>query len=81
VLLPGAKALARRLGWLGDPHERAAAVTATLYEQIRTYPIGRRPARIAANLLADTHQRLLRRAGAHATATVREAAGPPWAHD
>jgi hypothetical protein len=60
MLLPGAKALARRLAWLGDPAERAAAVTACLYEQIRTYPIQRRPARIAANLLADTHQRLLR---------------------
>ncbi len=63
MLLPGAKALARRLSWLGDAQERAAAVTATLYEQIRRYPIERRPARIAANLLADTHQRLLRRAG------------------
>jgi len=60
MLLPGAKALARRLAWLGDPAERAAAVTACLYEQIRAYPIARRPARIAANLLADTHQRLLR---------------------
>jgi len=60
MLLPGAKALARRLGWLGDPAERAAAVTACLYEQIRAYPIQRRPARIAANLLADTQQRLLR---------------------
>jgi len=63
MLLPGAKALARRLTWLGDAQERAAAITATLYEQIRTYPIQRRPARIAANLLADTHQRLSRRAG------------------
>ena len=63
MLLPGAKALARRLGWLGDTQERAAAITATLYEQIRTYPITRRPARIAANLLADTQQRLIRRSG------------------
>ncbi len=44
TLLPGAKALARRLGWLGDPQERAAAVTATLYEQIRSYRLpGRLP--------------------------------------
>jgi hypothetical protein len=68
MLLPGAKAVARRLGWLGDAQERAAAVTAALYEQIRTYPIERRPARIAANLLADTHQRLLRRSGRAAPA-------------
>ncbi len=59
MLLPGAKALARRLLWLGDPAERAAAVVACLYEQIRTYPFRRRPARVAANLLGDTRQRLL----------------------
>src|SRR6266516_1110925 len=68
MLLPGAKALARRLSWLGDAQERAAAVTATLYEQIRRYPIERRPARIAANLLADTHQRLIRRSSASGSA-------------
>ncbi len=72
MLLPGVKALARRLAWLGDPAERAAAVTACLYEQIRDYPIQRRPARIAANLLADTQQRLLRaNPSARATATQR----------
>ena len=59
MLLPGAKALARRLPWLGDRGECAAAVTACLYERIRTYPYQRRPARIAANLLGDTRQRLL----------------------
>ena len=70
MLLPGAKALARRLPWLGDRGERAAAVTACLYERIRAYPYQRRPARIAANLLADTRQRLLQ-----ATSTPRAAAG------
>jgi len=68
MLLPGAKALARRLVWLGDPAERAAAVIAGLYEQIRTYPFERRPARVAANLLGDTRQRLLHAAGASAGA-------------
>ncbi|HEX9344186.1 MAG TPA: hypothetical protein VF995_11300, partial [Actinomycetota bacterium] len=76
TLLPGAKALARRLTWLGDPPERAAAVTATLYEQIRSYPIQRRPARIAANLLADTHQRLLRHASASASASGSGSGAP-----
>lgn len=61
LLLPGVKALARRLWWLGDPDERAAAVVAAVYERIRTYPWQRRPARIAANILADAGQRLLRR--------------------
>ena len=60
ALLPGAKTLARRLQWLGDPAERAAAVVACLYERIRAYPYQRRPARIAANLLGDTLQWLLR---------------------
>jgi len=73
MLLPGAKALARRLSWLGDGQERAAAVTATLYELIRVYPIQRRPSRIAANLLADTQQRLLRRAGSEARSATRRA--------
>jgi len=75
MLLPGAKALARRLSWLGDAQERAAAITATLYEQIRTYPIQRRPARIAANLLADTHQRLLRRANTSGALHLRQVSG------
>jgi hypothetical protein len=72
MLLPGAKALARRLPWLGDSTERAAAVIACLYEQIRTYPFQRRPARVAANLLCDTRQRLLR-----TTFTRRAGAGRP----
>jgi len=78
ALLPGAKALARRLGWLGDAQARAAAVTAVLYERIRTYPIARRPGRIAANLLADTHQQLIRRAsaGAYRVTTAAIAATP-----
>jgi hypothetical protein len=69
LLLPGAKALCRRLWWLGDQEERAAAVVGALYERIRTYPWQRRPARIAANLLADTGQQL-RRAARHRLAEV-----------
>jgi hypothetical protein len=71
MLLPGAKALARRLQWLGDAGERAADVIACLYEQIRTYPYQRRPARIAANLLCDTRQRLLRAAFASRAGAAR----------
>ena len=59
LLLPGLGALARRHRWLGEPGERAQAVVAVAYERIRTYPFERRPQRIAANVLADTLQRLL----------------------
>src|SRR5215217_5256730 len=70
LLLPGARALARRLWWLGGPEERAAAVVGVLYERIRTYPFDRRPAKVAANALADVKQRLLREAPHHRPAEV-----------
>jgi len=67
LLLPGVKALAGRLWWLPDPEERAAAAVAAVFERIRTYPYERRPARIAANVLADARQQLTRAArGQHA---------------
>jgi hypothetical protein len=64
LLLPGTKALANRLWWLDDAAERASAAVAAVYERIRTYPYLRRPARIAANILADARQQLVRRARA-----------------
>jgi len=60
LLLPGTKALANRLWWLDDSTERASAAVAAVYERIRTYPYERRPARIAANVLADARQQLTR---------------------
>jgi hypothetical protein len=59
LLVPALSALARRLWALGDADERAAAVVATAYERIRTYPIERRPRHVAANVVWDTTQRLL----------------------
>ena len=58
VLLPGAKALARHLGWIGSPAVCADLVVAELWVRVRTYPVGRRPGRVAANVLADVGQRL-----------------------
>jgi hypothetical protein len=55
ALLPGLKALAGRL--LLDASEREelwSALLAHCWERIRRYPIERRPARIAANVLLDT---------------------------
>jgi DNA-directed RNA polymerase specialized sigma24 family protein len=55
ALLPGLKALARRI--LLDASERDelwSALLAHCWERIRSYPLDRRPTRIAANTLLDT---------------------------
>lgn len=59
VLLPGARALARRLGWMGPPAVCAGLVVPELWARVRTYPVERRPARVAANVLADVAHVLL----------------------
>jgi hypothetical protein len=53
LLLPGTRKLARRWWALGDRDERAAAAVAAVYHHIRTYPLARRPGRVAANILMD----------------------------
>lgn len=53
LLLPGARRLARRWWALGDEDERAAAAVSAVWARIRSYPLERRPARIAANILMD----------------------------
>jgi hypothetical protein len=58
LLLPGTRSLARRWWALGDHDERAAAAVMAVYHRIRTYPITRRPARVAANILLDAAQEL-----------------------
>jgi hypothetical protein len=61
LLLPGATRLIRRVtAMYGDADEAEAAVLAELTVGIRTYPWRRRRQRVAANLLLDCHQRLLR---------------------
>jgi hypothetical protein len=40
--------------------ETAAVVVAAMWERIRTYPIERRPRKVAANLALDTRQRVWR---------------------
>lgn len=55
ALLPGLKSLARRL--LFDPAEREdlwALLLAAAWERISTYPLERRPRKVAANILLDT---------------------------
>jgi hypothetical protein len=60
LLLPGTRNLARRWWALGDPDERAAAAVTAVYHRIRTYPLDRRPGRIAANVLLDAARELRR---------------------
>jgi hypothetical protein len=80
LLLPGCKALVRRY-FVADWDEGAATVVALAYDRIRTYPIERRPARVAANVLLDVRQRVLRSLR-RAPSTVslrsdRRTVGPP----
>jgi DNA-directed RNA polymerase specialized sigma24 family protein len=60
LLLPGTRNLARRWWALGDHDERAAAAVSAVYDRIRTYPLTRRPGRIAANVLLDAARQLRR---------------------
>lgn len=84
LLLPGCKSLVRRYR-IGDRDERAAFVAASAYDRIRTYPIERRPEKIAANVLLDVRHRLIRsavevsRCRHVALHTVPDAALPPVA--
>jgi hypothetical protein len=60
LLLPGTRNLARRWWALGDHDERAAAAVGAVYDRIRTYPLARRPGRVAANILLDAARELRR---------------------
>ena len=60
LLLPGTRSLARRWWALGDHDERAAAAVLAVYHRIRSYPLARRPGRVAANILMDAAQELRR---------------------
>lgn len=59
LVLPGCKALVR-CHPIGERRERSALVAAAAWERIRTYPIERRPTKVAANVIADVRHRLLR---------------------
>lgn len=59
LLLPGVRRLAGALWWL-DAEDAAPAALGAVWEQIRRYPAGRRPAKVAANILLDARQCLVR---------------------
>jgi hypothetical protein len=76
LLLPGTRSLANRWWAIGDPEERAAAAVAAVYGRIRSYPLARRPGRVAANVLMDA-ARELRRAVPRMPVTLAEDP-TPW---
>jgi hypothetical protein len=82
LLLPGARRLARRWWALGDRDERAAAAIAAVYDRIRRYPLERRPARVAANVLMDAELDLRRaaRAAGRCAGLPSEHREPPAEH-
>lgn len=61
AVLPGLKSVIRTYGRNGTNDEIGSAVIAVAFERIRRYPIERRPAHIAANILLDTRQAISRR--------------------
>lgn len=58
LLLPGVRRLARRWWALGARDEREAAAVAALWGRICSYPVDRRPAKVAANILMDAEKEL-----------------------
>jgi DNA-directed RNA polymerase specialized sigma24 family protein len=61
ALLPACKAMVGRHRFVGDADELSAAVVAAMYERIRTYPVARRPGKVAANIALDVRQRVFAR--------------------
>lgn len=60
MLRPGLRSLGRRQAFGGSFDEVDQDVIALAWEQIRTYPIDRRPSAIAANILLDVRKRYVR---------------------
>jgi len=60
ILRPGLRNLGRRLALGGSFDDVDHELLALAWEQIRTYPIDRRPAAVAANVLLDVRKRYVR---------------------
>ena len=60
VLRPGLRSLGRRLAFGGSFDDVDQELLAIAWELIRTYPVDRRPAAIAANVLLDVRKHYLR---------------------
>ena len=62
AMMPAVKNLTAKFSTCGawSAEETAAVVVAAMWERIRTYPVARRPKKVAANLALDTRQRVWR---------------------
>ena len=62
AMMPAVKNLTSKFSACGawSAEETAAEVVAAMWERIRSYPVERRPAKVAANLTLDTRQRVWR---------------------
>ncbi len=62
AMMPAVKNLTAKFSTCGawSAEETAAVVVAAMWERIRTYPVERRPKKVAANLALDTRQRVWR---------------------
>jgi hypothetical protein len=62
AMMPAIKNLTSKFSTCGawSSEETAAVVVGAMWERIRTYPIERRPRKVAANLALDTRQRVWR---------------------
>ena len=62
AMMPAVKSMTAKFSTCGAwcPDETAAVVVAAMWERIRSYPVDRRPRKVAANLSLDTRQRVWR---------------------
>ena len=62
AMMPAVKNLTAKFSTCGawSAEETAAVVVAAMWERIRTYPVERRPKKVAANLTLDSRQRVWR---------------------
>lgn len=62
AMMPAVKNMTSRFSTCGawSAEETAAVVVAAMWERVRTYPVERRPKKVAANLALDTRQRVWR---------------------
>jgi hypothetical protein len=64
AVTPALHRMVESLSWIGESRaDRAQLVVAAAWEQIRTYPVVRRPAKVVPNILADTRKGLCRSPG------------------
>lgn len=62
AMMPAVKKMTSKFSTCGAwaAEETAAVVVAAMWERVRTYPVERRPKKVAANLALDTRQRVWR---------------------